>query len=65
MIARFYNSQQKLTKIWYFQKFSPKTQQFPGIPTGILGVSDSREFPTGNSQWPCNRPMSMWNLLLA
>jgi len=34
------------------QNFSPKIHKFP---PGIFEVTDSREFPNGNSRWPCFR----------
>ena len=38
----------------------PNGAKFPGIPAGIFLKTYSREFPKGNSRWPCLKRLECW-----
>jgi len=48
--ASFHNSQQEITIIGNSGREFNNSREFP---PGISDVADSREFPNGNSRWPC------------
>jgi len=61
MSASFHNSHQEISKLGNFmncQNFSPKFRNSREFPPGIFEVADSREFPNGNSRWPCWWPIA-------
>jgi len=68
MSASFHNSQQEITKLGNFmncQIFCQKCRNSREFPPGIFEAADSREFPNGNSRWPCIELASLYTVPLA